>query len=337
MRWVLQVIPVDHPILDEPANIVVVGLGDELLVFDTGPDSSANWFKHVLEEAARTSIERIRVIITHYHWDHTAGFPRLVEMAEKRGGPILEVYASSNTISVISDLNNIAEWVKRVAGILGEEIGTAIEAYMSAITYIYGSISKHADRLLPVEGLKEKHLEYFTCPGHTLCHACYRVANSILVAGDTLLPAGSPPIMDLEHYLNSLEKIVGIRWDKLAPGHGEAVDRAKAVEAVVKIASRKTERARRVVEILDHRGTISGRELVELAYETRARNYVELFTRAYNLIGYLEPLERREAIEISRENRAVIRVRDREALWRYNSELISRLKLIREKARRLGA
>jgi glyoxylase-like metal-dependent hydrolase (beta-lactamase superfamily II) len=69
-------------------------------------------------------------------------------------------------------------------------------------------------------------------PGHASNCVCYLVAaERLLLTGDHVLQGVSPVILppdgDMSAYLNSLEKLFALDFDRIAPGHGEVMSDAK--------------------------------------------------------------------------------------------------------------
>jgi glyoxylase-like metal-dependent hydrolase (beta-lactamase superfamily II) len=69
-------------------------------------------------------------------------------------------------------------------------------------------------------------------PGHASNCVCYLVTRErLLLTGDHVLQGVSPVILppdgDMAAYLHSLEKLLGLDFDRIAPGHGEVMGEAK--------------------------------------------------------------------------------------------------------------
>jgi glyoxylase-like metal-dependent hydrolase (beta-lactamase superfamily II) len=69
-------------------------------------------------------------------------------------------------------------------------------------------------------------------PGHASNCVCYLVpAERLLLTGDHVLQGVSPVILppdgDMSAYLSSLDKLFGLDFERIAPGHGEVMSDAK--------------------------------------------------------------------------------------------------------------
>ncbi len=73
-------------------------------------------------------------------------------------------------------------------------------------------------------------LQVIHTPGHTPDHVCYRLGDT-LFTGDHVMGGSTVIIEDLAAYLGSLERLLGIGLDRLAPGHGPQLDTPDAVIA----------------------------------------------------------------------------------------------------------
>jgi glyoxylase-like metal-dependent hydrolase (beta-lactamase superfamily II) len=75
-------------------------------------------------------------------------------------------------------------------------------------------------------------------PGHASNCVCYLVSRErLLLTGDHVLQGVSPVILppdgDMAAYLHSLEKLLPLDFDRIAPGHGEVMGEAKqAIDAL---------------------------------------------------------------------------------------------------------
>jgi len=158
---------------------------EEITVIDVALPSTEN-IEGILRQVEATGGRRIeKILLTHIHRDHSGGALEL----KKRCGAELG----------ISRLR---------AGFLGAE----------DFTYSNG------DRI-PYDGGE---LEVVHTPGHESGHCCfYEPSQQLLFTGDHILGRGTtviaPPDGDMAAYLESLEKLLGLRMRWMLPGHGPVI------------------------------------------------------------------------------------------------------------------
>jgi glyoxylase-like metal-dependent hydrolase (beta-lactamase superfamily II) len=106
-------------------------------------------------------------------------------------------------------------------------------------------------------------------PGHSSNHLCYLLEEErTLFSGDHIMQGSTvvirPPDGDMAAYLESLEKLKGLRLKAIAPGHGHVIDDPKAV--LQWYIDHRLEREQMVYEALASRGTAKIPTLVEDIY-----------------------------------------------------------------------
>ena len=159
---------------------------DEITVIDVALSSREN-IDGILEQAEAMGGKKIeKIILTHIHRDHCGGALAL----KKRSGAKLGI-------------------CRLRAGHIGNE----------DFTYSEG------DEIL-YDGGK---LKVVHTPGHESGHCCfYEPALEVLLTGDHILGRGTtvipPPDGDMAQYIESLEKLLGLKIRQLLPGHGPVID-----------------------------------------------------------------------------------------------------------------
>lgn len=82
-------------------------------------------------------------------------------------------------------------------------------------------------------------LEVIETPGHSPGHVCFWIAGQgILISGDLVVGSGTtlvgPPDGNMKAYMNSLEKVRGMKPSLILPGHGPVVeDPAAKIEELI--------------------------------------------------------------------------------------------------------
>ena len=107
-------------------------------------------------------------------------------------------------------------------------------------------------------------------PGNASNHLCYVLEEErMLFSGDHVMQGSTvvikPPDGDMAAYLESLEKVKGLRLKTIAPGHGHLIDDPKTV--LQWYIDHRAERERKVLEALRSRGTAKIDVLVPDIYD----------------------------------------------------------------------
>ena len=106
-------------------------------------------------------------------------------------------------------------------------------------------------------------------PGHASNHLCYRLEEErTLFSGDHVMSGSTvvirPPDGDMATYLESLERVKGMRLRKIAPGHGHLIEDPQAV--LDHYLTHRAEREAAILTALQGEGTASIDRLVEVVY-----------------------------------------------------------------------
>jgi glyoxylase-like metal-dependent hydrolase (beta-lactamase superfamily II) len=203
----------------------------QVAVVDPGPDLPAHM--DVILGAARGPIRWI--IVTHTHPDHS---PLAARLAARTGARLLGLAPPGDGRQ---DESFHPDWAPRDGERLelGDETLTAIHT-----------------------------------PGHASNCVCYLLQREqLLFTGDHVLEGVSPVILapdgDMSAYLASLEKLSGLDFNRIAPGHGGIVQGAKQVLSWLR--EHRLARERKIVEQLAKGpGTLD--ELTPLVYADVARD-----------------------------------------------------------------
>jgi len=177
------------------------------LVIDTGPDAEAY-----------NGVAADRLAITHGHADHFA----VASVLRERGATVVVARDDASLVEN-PDINirGMFSWARP-----GDQL----------VTKLFKGVPCEVDAL--VEDWRDRRATPIHLPGHTLGHTAFLTRDGVLFTGDALyqeslwkrhpLPYAIDPTMVAE----SLERIRGIEFDWLVPGHGELTDRAQAMRDV---------------------------------------------------------------------------------------------------------
>ena len=197
----------------------------ELTVLDPGPDD-ANHLRNILAAAG----SRIRwVAVTHTHRDHS---PLATELARATGA--------------------------RLIGLPPPTDGRQDEGFQPQ------HLPRDGERL----DLGDVALTAIHTPGHASNCVCYLEPQArMLFTGDHVLGGVSPVILppdgEMAAYLNSLEKLGGYDFERIAPGHGEILERGKQV--IEQLRAHRLARESKVLRAIGEGATLA--ELTPKVYD----------------------------------------------------------------------
>jgi len=176
-------------------NTYLLGLGD-VAVLDPGPDDERH-----LNAILAAGGSRIRwIIVTHTHPDHS---PLVRRLAERTGARVVGLPPPG-------DGRQDATFVPQILPQDGERLSVG------------------EDRLLAIH-----------TPGHASNCVCYLLERErLLFTGDHVLEGVSPVILppdgDMGAYLDSLDKLRSLDFERIAPGHGGVMEQGKEVLAALR-------------------------------------------------------------------------------------------------------
>jgi glyoxylase-like metal-dependent hydrolase (beta-lactamase superfamily II) len=245
-------------------NAYIVGR-DELAVIDPGPDSES----HLSALLQKVGTRLKWIVCTHTHLDHSPGARALK-----------------------------AATGARIAG-----YGLVPNDGRQDTTFTPDQALLDGDRI-ECDGLR---LRAIHTPGHASNHLCYLLEErKLLFTGDHVMQGStvviSPPDGDMQAYLRSLERLLGMEISAIAPGHGHLIETPH--EEARRLIAHRLKREQKVIDALSEKGIGTLDELLPVVYsDTPAR---------------LHPVARRSLhahlIKLQRENRVV----ESEDAWRLN-------------------
>jgi glyoxylase-like metal-dependent hydrolase (beta-lactamase superfamily II) len=236
----------------------------EVAVLDPGPDDSAHL--HRIRAAAGEGLRW--VIVTHTHPDHS---PLAARLARETGA--------------------------RVIGLPPPDDGRQDAQFEPDQKPADGEILQLGDVTLTA----------IHTPGHASNCVCYLLAaQSLLFTGDHVLGGVSPVILppdgDMSQYIDSLDKLLALDFERIAPGHGEVLPDGKRVIAVLR--AHRLQREAKVLACLASPSTIDA--LVPAVYDdvpADRHGWAKLTLQAH-------------LIKLARESK----VREHQGVWRIAGE-----------------
>jgi glyoxylase-like metal-dependent hydrolase (beta-lactamase superfamily II) len=217
-----------------PPNVHLIVDGGEGALIDAGFPDEQSIAARTEALASLSNVELRYIVITHHHFDHASGAPKLRDATGARivmhrdEAPLLERAADEELPSDVEVPEDRREFAERVAEWRKEAAqATPVDLVDDGDTLQVGGLT----------------LRMVHSPGHTAGHLSpYLDDEGVLFAGDNVLGVGTtavppPPNGDMAQYVASLRKMQSLNADLMCCGHGP----------VVKEPNRKLQ------ELIDHR------------------------------------------------------------------------------------
>jgi glyoxylase-like metal-dependent hydrolase (beta-lactamase superfamily II) len=207
-------------------NTYLVGTR-ELAMIDPGPDLP----EHV-DALERICAGRLRwILVTHTHRDHS---PAAHTLAQRTGA---------------------------------ELIGNVIPNDGFQDQSFAGARALAQDDVLSSD---EFTLRALLTPGHVSNHICYLVEeDGLLMTGDHIMGGSTvvivPPHGNMQHYIESLRRMLNYQVEFLAPGHGDLIGNPRG--EIEHLIAHRLKREAKVVEALKRLGTVSIETLTPVVYD----------------------------------------------------------------------
>ena len=208
-------------------NTYLIGNKDITLI-DPGP----NIQEHIDEIIKLGDGNIKRIVVTHTHTDHSpAALP-------------------------ISKILNVPMYGKLVDG----------DSTWEDETFSPDVVLKDLDKIETEEYI----LEAIHTPGHASNHFCFLIKNlNCLITGDHIMDGSTvvigPPDGNMDDYLNSLKRLLTLKVDFFAPGHGNFMHEPK--KTIQSIIRHRLARESKTIRKLEDFGKNTIDELVKYVYD----------------------------------------------------------------------
>lgn len=107
-------------------------------------------------------------------------------------------------------------------------------------------------------------------PGHVSNHICYLVEDDgLLITGDHIMGGSTvvivPPAGNMQHYIESLRRMLNYEVNFLAPGHGDLIDSPRG--EIEHLIAHRLKREAKVAAALARLGTVNIETLTPVVYD----------------------------------------------------------------------
>ncbi|KYH27372.1 hydroxyacylglutathione hydrolase [Halalkalicoccus paucihalophilus] len=244
----------------EGRNTVYLMEGEPLTLLDTGiaTDRTRTQLREGLAEYGYEFSDIEQVVLTHFHPDHAG----LAGEIQRAGGATVYAHAADAPLieqraEALADLDErrrelFVEW--GIPDAEREELLAFLDSHQeimgepAEVTAIEGG-----DRIETGEMV----LEVLHTPGHAAGLCCFVFEGSEAFVGDTILPVYTPNVggadvrveAPLERYLDSLRTLIERDFERVWPGHRDAIE--EPTERARYIVSHHRERTERVLAVLE--------------------------------------------------------------------------------------
>ncbi len=147
-------------------------------------------------------------------------------------------------------------------------------------------------------------LEVLHTPGHSDDHVCFKAGES-LFTGDHIMGGSSVMVTDLGRYMASLERLQGMHFDRMYPGHGPEIEEPD--EVVSWYLEHRRQREREILAAVRSGATSVG-SVVETVYADVDSSLYPLAT--HSVVAHLRKLAEDGLVAFSGEDwNSVVRPR----------------------------
>jgi len=239
------------PMTLQGTNTYLVGSGPERLLIDAGEKNIPEYNKGLakLLENEKCRIEDL--IVTHWHHDHIGGVSDVLDISNESG---LKVHKFPRPNDEESEV-----------------------------------------KILPLKDGQTISVDGATCrimhtPGHTTDHIIvYLEEENAVFSGDCILGEGTAVFESLFDYMQSLEKILGIKPNIIYPGHGPVIE--DPVEKIQYYISHRNARENQIFNYLQNSG-IKGSSPMDVVLSVYKDTPINLHKAAeVNVTHHLKKLE----------------------------------------------
>lgn len=148
-------------------------------------------------------------------------------------------------------------------------------------------------------------------PGHASNHVCYLLEQEkLLFTGDHVMQGStvviSPPDGDMVAYFASLEALLELDFDRIAPGHGHVID--KPHDEVRRLIAHRLKREQKVMAAFAQRNPATLDELVPIVYDDTDERLHQVARRS--LHAHLLKLEKDGRVALEGERWSKLRMKD---------------------------
>uniref|UniRef100_H2YXR9 Endoribonuclease LACTB2 n=1 Tax=Ciona savignyi TaxID=51511 RepID=H2YXR9_CIOSA len=220
------------PMTLQGTNTYLVGTGKKRFLIDTGSHDVPEYIDCLQTTLDKNNIGIQAIIITHWHHDHVGGIAGIFRKILKNGSvPLLKFP-------------------------LGESEDTSVDQQYSYLK---------DQQVLKTEGAS---LRVVHTPGHTVDHIVLKLEedNSVF-SGDCILGEGTAVFEDLADYMQSLEKIAGLKPDVIYPGHGPVIN--SPLENIQHYINHRNQREQQIIECIEAKypAPLQSMDMVKIIYK----------------------------------------------------------------------
>ena len=273
---VLKISQQEFP-LDQPVNSYFIN--EINIVIDTGirpPRLDADYY-----------------LVTHWHWDHTMG---LTHLKNRR------ICMPKTTLEIL-ERGHFERRFKQILHAGGVRISEIEKLFIAEMNRRYNMIMEalQLNEVLTVDEcplISKGPVKVIDCPGHSIDHACYIIGN-LVFTGDTLIPGRRTTIIDFKEHRRTLLRLLSIpNWRILHPGHGDSMDREKALRTVEEHTVDRCNRVYRILSRMPRGEWITLDIIMEQIYGVKPS--LRAFVALRTLTGYIKELEETGIIVVDR-------------------------------------
>ncbi|KAI0981340.1 hypothetical protein GJ496_004122 [Pomphorhynchus laevis] len=202
-------------------NTYLIGGGSRRCLIDTGESNNDQYITNLTKLLLTENASIDKVIITHKHRDHIGGLAR-----------IQQLYLDVTAYKYVDETETLG--------------------FQNQKEYVINHRLQD-NELIAID--KDITLQCIYTPGHSVDHICLLcVEDGTLYTGDCVLGDTTVVFENLEAYMNSLNRLMSYKINRLCPGHGQVINGQQATKRIQEYILHRNSRNEQILRVLNERG-----------------------------------------------------------------------------------
>ncbi|KAJ1665856.1 Beta-lactamase-like protein 2 [Coemansia sp. RSA 1813] len=246
------------PFTLQGTNTYVIGRGERRILVDTGDGSHPEYYDLLKQSLGASRIDRI--LLTHWHADHIGGVNQLLSMPDVVVSDCT-VYKNYNTaidqredVMAMLSAARAQDCLRDIAD--GQEFEVDGGNILLKAMFTPGHTNDHVSITVKGESIETENEPQMASGTGSI--------GPLLITGDLVLGQGTTIVDDLQLYMDSLDRVLGLDPSALLPGHGPTIrgcsadGKSNAVRVIQGYIEHRKSRERQILDVLSRPSHTNG-------------------------------------------------------------------------------